>query len=219
MVTIKVQVWDWPLRLFHWLLVLAVVACYVTGELGGSLTDWHGRFGSLVLGLLVFRLIWGFIGPTHARFSDFFPTIDKLSAYFKGEWQGAGHNPLGSLSVFALLGILLFLVMTGLFANDDIAFEGPWFQLVDKELSDKLSGWHDWAVDLLIALVALHIAAILFYLFFKKTNLVTAMLTGHQFLPESIASRPIGKVNLLKFIISLLISCSVAWGVWKIGIG
>ena len=130
---ISVHIWDWPLRLFHWLLVLAVVGSFATGKLGGNLTDWHARLGGLVLGLLVFRLIWGFIGSTHARFANFFPTFSRLALYLRGEWQGVGHNPAGALAIFALLATLALLVATGLFANDDIGFEGPLFHLVDKE--------------------------------------------------------------------------------------
>ena len=121
--SVTIQIWDLPLRLYHWLLAVAVSAAIVTGELGGGLIDWHGRIGLFVLGLLVFRLLWGFVGTTHARFSQFFPTPGKLLAYLKGQWQGHGHNPLGALSVLALLGVLATLVGAGLFANDDIAFQ------------------------------------------------------------------------------------------------
>jgi cytochrome b len=211
---VNVHIWDWPLRLFHWLLVLAVIGAYTTGKLGGNLTDWHARFGSLILGLLVFRLIWGFIGSTHARFASFFPTFSRLAAYIKGEWQGVGHNPVGALAVIALLGTLIFLVATGLFANDDIAFEGPLFNLIDKDLSDKLSGWHSLAFNLLLGLVGLHVTAIVFYQRVKKTNLVLPMLTGKKQLPKTLAPSSIRPVGPLRVIITLLISVSVVWGVW-----
>jgi len=211
---ISVQIWDWPLRLFHWLLVLAVVGSYITGKLGGSLTDWHGRLGGLVLGLLVFRLIWGFVGTTHARFVNFFPTFSRLSSYFKGEWQGVGHNPAGALAVIALLTVLAFLVGTGLFANDDIAFEGPLYHLLDKDQSDKLSGLHIKAFYLLLGLVVVHIAAIVFYQRIKNTDLVVPMLTGKKQLPKTLAPSSIRPVNPLHFLISLALSISVVWGVW-----
>jgi len=215
--TVKVHIWDWPLRLFHWLLVLAVVGSYVTGKLGGSLTEWHGRLGGLVLGLLIFRLIWGFIGSDHARFISFFPTLPRLVAYLKGEWQGAGHNPVGALAVFALLSVLIFLVITGLFANDDIGFEGPLYPLVDKALSDKLSGKHVWAINILIGLVGLHIVAILFYQHIKKADLIAPMLTGKKRLPKNLAPRSIKPIGGLRFLIGLLISVSVVWGIWDGG--
>lgn len=211
---VSVPIWDWPLRLFHWLLVLAVVGAYTTGKLGGNLTDWHARFGSLILGLLVFRLIWGFIGTTHARFANFFPTVSRLIAYVKGEWQGVGHNPAGALAVIALLSTLIFLVATGLFANDDIAFEGPLFHLIDKEVSDKLSGLHSSAFDILLGLVGVHVAAIVFYQRVKKTNLVLPMLTGKKHLPKTLAPHANSSVGPLRFVFTLLVSVSIVWGVW-----
>jgi cytochrome b len=208
---VSVEIWDWPLRLFHWLLVLAVSGAYITGELGGELTDWHGRLGALTLGLLVFRLIWGFIGPTHARFANFLPDLDGLQNYIKGDWQGVGHNPAGALAVIALLAVLGLLVISGLFANDDIAFEGPLYQWVTKDLSDKLSGWHDWAVRPLLILISLHVSAISFYLLVKKINLVKPMLTGIQQIPKSLAPASTSAVNLPKFLLSALISAIVVW--------
>ena len=83
--SIKLSVWDWPLRIFHWLLVVAVIGAYTTGKLGGSLTEWHLIMGRLTLGLIVFRLLWGFIGTQSAQFKQFFPTINRLKRYFKGE--------------------------------------------------------------------------------------------------------------------------------------
>jgi cytochrome b len=211
---IETHVWDWPLRLFHWLLVVAVVGAYASGKAGGEWTDWHGRFGSLVLGLLVFRLLWGFVGSRHARFTDFFPTLPRLIAYFKGRWQGAGHNPAGALAVFALLGTLAALAGTGLFANDDIAFEGPLFHLIDKDLSDSLSGWHIRIVNLLVILVGLHLAAIAFYQRVKKHNLILPMLTGKKRLPIAQAPVTVQPVRFLPLAFSLLIAASTVWGVW-----
>ena len=211
---IEVHVWDWPLRLFHWLLVLSVVGAYTTGTLGGEWTDWHGRFGSLVLGLVIFRFVWGFIGSTHARFVSFFPTFSRLAAYVKGEWNGVGHNPIGALAVFALLTTLLFLVGTGLFANDDIAFEGPLFHLITKDFSDKLSGFHIRSVNVLLILIGIHVAAILFYQHVKKADLLKPMLTGKKQLPRSLASSSAASVGALRFAFSLLLAVTVVWSVW-----
>lgn len=213
--SIKVHVWDWPLRLFHWLLVVGVVGAYVTGTLGGNLTEWHARFGSLTLGLLVFRVLWGFIGSTHARFINFFPTFSRLLAYAKGDWIGVGHNPAGALAVFALLSVLFILVGSGLFANDDIAFEGPLYDLIDKDLSDTLSGWHQRAVNVLLFLVGLHVLAILFYQKVKKADLVAPMLTGKKRVPKSLAPGDIRPVGSLRLIASLSIAAAVVWVVWS----
>lgn len=211
-----VPVWDLPLRLFHWLLVLSVMGAYVTGSLGGSWTDWHERLGGFILGLLVFRIIWGFIGSTPARFSHFLPTISRLIAYFKGEWKGVGHNPAGAFAVFAILALLIFQVVTGIFANDDIAFEGPLYHLIDKDLSDKLTGLHSRSFNLLLVFLGLHVGAILFYQFFKKHNLVLPMLTGKKQLPKTLAdSHAIQIAGKFRFVVTSLIAISVVWGIWN----
>jgi len=174
----RVLIWDRPTRIFHWLLAASVVAAHVSGELGGNLIDWHARLGLLVVGLIVFRLVWGVVGSTYARFDHFFPTPAKLRAYLKGDWRGHGHNPLGAFSVFALLGVLAVQVGSGLFANDDIAFYGPLYDLVDQKLSNRLTGLHHLSGKVLLLLIGLHIGAIAFYAHVKKDNLVKPMLTG-----------------------------------------
>jgi cytochrome b len=174
----RIRLWDLPTRLFHWLLVLAVVAAVVTGQLGGKLIDLHGKIGLAIVGLIAFRLVWGFAGSTYARFAQFFPTPAKIRLYLKGEWRGLGHNPLGGISVFALISLLTVQVSTGLFSNDDIAFVGPLYELIDKSLSNRLSGIHELVSNLLIALVVMHIGAVIFHGHVKKDDLVKPMVTG-----------------------------------------
>lgn len=211
---VTVHIWDLPHRLFHWLLAASVIAAYVTAKIGGEWIDWHGRLGVFILGLLVFRIVWGFIGSTHSRFSSFFPTLPRLLAYLKGRWQGIGHNPLGGLSVLALLTVLAVQVGTGLFANDDIAFEGPLFGFIDKDTSDQATAWHNTSVNFLLALVALHLVAIIFYRWVKKNNLVVPMLTGKKQIPVALAevSDHGHRAGLIRFALSLIISSTVAWG-------
>lgn len=209
----KIQIWDLPLRLFHWLLVFTVIAAYITAEIGGELTDWHGRIGALALGLLTFRIIWGFVGSTHARFTDFFPTPSRLAKYLKGSWQTNGHNPLGALSVFALLGVLATLIGTGLFANDDIAFQGPLYNLIDKPSSDWLTGLHEIAFNVLLVLIVLHLAAIAFYLLIKKINLVKPMVTGSKEAPQTTAIHTGG--GKIFFLIAFALSVTIVWGVFS----
>lgn len=208
----KVKVWDLPLRLFHWSLVLAVGAAIVTGEIGGEWADWHGRAGLTVLGLTVFRLLWGFVGSTHARFASFFPTPGRILAYVKGTWRGVGHNPLGALSVFALLAIVAAQVGTGLLANDDIAFEGPLVQFVDKDFSDRMTGWHARIFWGLAALIGLHVASILFYALVKKHNLVLPMLTGNQRVPRSLGAASVAP-SLSRFMAVALLSGAAVWSI------
>ncbi len=174
----RFRLWDLPTRIFHWALVLCVVASFITVNLGGNAMVWHGRIGVVVVGLLVFRLAWGFAGSTYARFSQFVRGPGAVRDYLQGRWQGEGHNPLGALSVLALLGTLGLLVATGLFANDDIAFEGPLYALVGKELSDRVVGIHRLIEPLIMLLVFAHLAAIVFYTRVKKQDLVKPMISG-----------------------------------------
>ncbi|OEZ61751.1 cytochrome b/b6 domain-containing protein [Duganella sp. HH105] len=174
----RILVWDLPTRVFHWSLVLAVTVAIVSGEIGGDWMEVHGKAGLAILGLVAFRLAWGFAGSTHARFLNFLPTASSLRAYLRGRWKGHGHNPLGALSVFALLGLLAVQATTGLFGNDEISFTGPLFALVEEGLANRLTGLHKQLAYVLLAVLALHIVAILVYLFLKKDNLVKPMVTG-----------------------------------------
>lgn len=179
----RVRVWDLPTRIFHWALVACVIGAFVTAKIGGTAMLWHGRLGLTILGLLVFRLAWGVVGSTYARFATFVRGPAAVMATLKHGWDGAGHNPLGALSVLAMLAVLSLMVGTGLFGNDDIAFEGPLYALVGKELSDRLTGIHHLGEKAVIVLVLLHVAAIAFYARVKRRNLVKPMLTGIDDLP------------------------------------
>lgn len=174
----RVRVWDLPTRLFHWTLLVLVVAAFVTGEIGGNAMAWHGWTGLGILGLIVFRVVWGFVGSTYARFSHFVRGPGAIHAYLRGEWLGLGHNPLGALSVLGLLALVAFQVGTGLFSNDDIAFRGPLQTLVSDAISNQLTGWHHLGKNLLIALVALHVGAVVFYVRVKKHNILKPMVLG-----------------------------------------
>ena len=181
--TATVTVWDLPLRLFHWSLVLCVIGAFVTIKVGGGWMIWHMRFGYAVLALLLFRLIWGFIGGRHARFSDFIVSPATLLGYLRkrsGLTISLGHNPLGSLSVIAMIALFLTQAMLGLFSNNDIFTEGPLAHLVSKDSSDMLTGWHKLGEQVLLAVVGLHLAAIAFYRFGRGQRLVRAMVTGNK---------------------------------------
>jgi cytochrome b len=174
----RARVWDLPTRIFHWALVVLVLGAFVSAKIGGNAMVWHGRLGLAILGLLAFRVVWGFVGSTYARFGQFVRGPAAIRAYLKGEWRGQGHNPLGALSVLALLGVLAAMAATGLFANDDIAFEGYLVPLVGGDLSGRITGIHHLLEKLLMLVVALHVGAILFYARVRKHNLVKPMLTG-----------------------------------------
>jgi cytochrome b len=212
-----VRVWDAPVRAFHWLLALAVTASFVTGRLGGGLMDWHGRLGVFIVGLVVFRIAWGFVGSTHARFASFLPTWRRISAYLGGRWRGLGHNPVGGLSVLTMLVTLGALAGTGLLANDDVAFQGPLSTLVAKDLSDALTGWHSRLFNGLAVLVCLHVGAMLFYAVVKKTNLVWPMITGRKPALDEVVGSPPGSPpgsasGWWRLALALAIAGAVAWG-------
>ena len=181
----EVKVWDIWLRLFHWLLVVLVVAQFVTGYVGENWLEWHTKCGFAVLGLLIFRIVWGVVGSYHARFANFLRGPGAVLAYLKGLPSGEvprtlGHNPMGALSVVVMLLSLLLQAVTGLFSNDDITTEGPYAGSVSKAASDFLTGVHKINANVLIALAVLHLLAIGYYYFIKKDNLVKAMLTGNK---------------------------------------
>ncbi len=172
----EIKVWDLPLRLFHWSLLVCVAGALISVQLKAM--DWHGRFGLAVLGLMVFRLVWGFIGSTHSRFLSFAPRPSSLADYFRGQWQGLGHNPLGALSVFAILAVLIFQAASGLFADDVIAFSGPLRQLVSGDTSSWLTGWHSRMEWVIYGLIVLHLGAIAFHEWVKHERLIQPMVTG-----------------------------------------
>ena len=213
---IRVKLWDLPIRLFHWLLVALVALAFVSGLSGGSLMVWHGRIGLAILGLLVFRIVWGFIGSTHARFAQFVRGPSTILAYLRGRWQGIGHNPLGALSVLTLLGLLLFQSLSGLIATDDIAFRGPLQAVVSNDTSDWFTGLHRQTIWLIGGLVGLHIAATLFYTLVRKDNLVKPMLSGYKWvrdpMPASVSATGGGPLAFLVALVCALLAVWIADG-------
>lgn len=203
----RINIWDLPIRLFHWLLVLTVIGSITTEAQGGNAMDWHGRCGLLILGLVSFRICWGFVGSTYARFSQFLRGPAAIRAYLRGQWRSQGHNPLGALSVLAMLMLLLLQVLSGLFANDDIAYNGPLYELVGKNLSDRLTHLHGLCSWLLLTLVAMHILAILYYRKFKGENLVSPMVNGWK---EGDGESTQGG-GPLAFLLSLAVACLVVY--------
>lgn len=179
-----VRVWDLPTRLFHWTLVVCVIGLVITANVGGNWMNWHLRLGYTVLSLLLFRLVWGFAGGHWSRFSSFLYGPATVLAYLRGDGKPehrVGHNPLGMLSVLALLFILLAQVGTGLIADDEIAYTGPLVRFVSGEtISDATSYHKNVGKFIVIALVVLHLLAIAFYKLVKKDNLVRPMVSGDK---------------------------------------
>jgi len=218
---VKIRVWDLPTRLFHWLLVLAVVGLVITGNVGGAWMNWHMRLGYAVFALVLFRLVWGVWGGRWSRFVHFVPTPSRLWAYVRGQQitQPVGHNPMGALSVLALLAVLLLQVGTGLVSDDEIAFTGPLTPLVSAETISWATGYHDDVGKLvLLGLVALHVLAIAYHRVIKKHGLVKAMLTGDQ---EALSpATPESLDNLATRLLALVVLCICSAVVyWVIGLG
>lgn len=178
-------VWDLPVRVIHWSLLLCVVGAWLTREIEGDWFAWHTRLGYAVLLLVITRLLWGFVGTRHARFASFVRGPASIMRYLRGDASSTasapvGHNPLGALMVLALLGLLLIQALTGLFANDQIMETGPLFGYVSSTTSDALTTVHKQVFDLIVAAVFIHVAAALFYLWVKHDNLILPMLTGRK---------------------------------------
>ena len=180
----KLLVWDLPLRLFHWSMVLLVAGAIVSGEIGDSLIETHALIGYAVMSLLIFRLGWGFVGGKYARALTYRDAPLRVISYLRGKSGPAlGYSPLGALAVTCLAILLWLQALSGLFASDDLMFEGPLRHLVSGALSDKLTSLHKTVGPALIGFVALHICAIAFYKIVLKDNRLWPMLFGHKAVP------------------------------------
>lgn len=207
-------IWDLPLRLFHWLLVLALAGSWITHEAGVKYMEWHLRFGYAVIGLLLFRLAWGFLGPRHARFSDFLRGPGAVARYVRDWLAGRvqvspGHNPLGGWSVLALLTVVAVQAVTGLFNTDDVLTTGPWHGAVSDEVADTMSWLHAVSFNLLLALAGLHVAAILAYRLRLRIDLLTAMITGRKR-----GADPAEGIAGHRLVLALVLAALAAGAVW-----
>jgi len=211
------RVWDLPTRLFHWLLVASFIAAYLTNWLGVSYFTYHLWSGYFVTVLVGFRILWGIFGTHHAQFSNFvrhpLESFRYASSLIKNNAPAyPGHNPLGALMVLLLLIIALVQAVTGLFANDEIFNAGPLYGYVSNELSLKLTGIHKELFYWILGAIAIHVSAVLFYVFVKRDNLIKAMITGKK--PrrgyEGARSIESSKVWLALFLV-VLVSALLAW--------
>ena len=180
-------VWDLPVRLFHWSVVLLIGLSWWSAE--QSFDRVHFWSGYALLFLLIFRMLWGVFGSSTARFASFLRGPSAVAAYLRnGRHDEAGHTPLGALSVLAMLLALLVQVSTGLIQMDDEDFvEGPLSGLVSYDLAVLAHDVHDISFNLLLGLIALHLLAIAYYQFMRRRPLVRAMVTGSAPLPEGAA--------------------------------
>lgn len=180
-----IKVWDLFVRISHWLLVLLVIVAYITANYGDAEFKWHSFNGYAIFVLVCSRIIWGLIGSTTARFSHFLKSPIRVIKYLKSLSTGKtshflGHNPAGGWMVAAFWLILLGQAVAGMFSSDDILAEGPLTYTVSGSAVSTLTGIHYLLFDLLIILIALHIAAVIYHQFFKKEKLIQAMLHGKK---------------------------------------
>lgn len=210
----QIRVWDLPLRLFHWLLVVAVIVAMASGLKGRM--DLHEQAGLAVLALLAFRLAWLFLGSTYARLGALLTALPRIPDYLRGQWRKPGHNPLGVLSMGAMLLLLGWQSVSGLFTNDDSIFTGPLYRLISKADSLWLTGLHRQGFWLIVGLISLHVATVLFYWLVKKRNLIKPMITGTTE-PLTEEYRPATGGRWLAFVLAVLFAAGVwyaAQGSW-----
>ncbi|MDK1023800.1 MAG: cytochrome b/b6 domain-containing protein [Gammaproteobacteria bacterium] len=203
----KVPVWDLPTRLFHWLLVGFLCFSFITAKVEALQdTELHMMSGYGILSLILFRLGWGFWGGTYARFSQFLKGPRACAAYLRHLFAPdfpsdvsqdredesshsfyLGHNPVGGWMIVIMLSIILIQIATGLFANDDILYEGPLAYKVSEDTSSLLTVLHKQNYYFLLCLIFFHLAAIAFYRIFKRQSLVKPMLTGYKWVTKKTA--------------------------------
>jgi cytochrome b len=207
----SIRVWDLPTRGFHVLLALCVAGLIATGEIGAM--QLHFWLGYAVLTLVLFRLVWGFVGGHWSRFINFLPTPAKLRTYLQAvrtqqSPKSVGHNPMGAMSVLAMLSVLLIQVLTGFISDDEIANSGPWTAFVSADWVELATQYHsEVGKVVLILLITLHVGTVLYYKRVKHEDLITPMLTGNKVLPsETKASRDSQTSRL--FAIGILVACA-----------
>jgi cytochrome b len=214
----RVRIWDGPTRLSHWLIVVLFAALWWTGET--EQLDLHRDAGFILLGLVIFRLIWGFVGSSTARFSDFLRGPKAIGAYLgdliRGRTDRAaiGHNPLGGWSVAAMLALLAAELTLGLFTVDvDGDQPGPLARFISFDQGRTVAQWHQWVFNGLLALIGLHLAAIAFYAVVKRDNLIGPMLTGAK--RHAGDAAPMRPAPLWRLPAAVVASIGLAWLIVK----
>jgi cytochrome b len=211
---VRVRVWDGPTRIAHWLMVLLFGLSWWTGDTGRL--EWHRWSGYGLLGVLLFRIWWGFFGSSTARFAQFVRGPRAIFAYVRGRWALApGHNPLGALSVLTLLVLLLAQIVLGLFAVDLDGIEsGPLAIHVSFETGRVCARWHHRIFTALEVFAALHVLAVAWYVLVKKENLLGAMIGGHRRY-ESEPADPVRFASWVRFVLGVALAVAITWFVTR----
>lgn len=192
-------IWDLPTRIFHWLLVVTLLALWYTSE--NELIELHIKCGYFALSLIVFRIVWGVVGTRHAKFHAFFPTPSRLKRFLVDKHESPGHNPLGALMIILMILLIGLQAMSGLFINDDVFSSGPYYGVLSSELESLMNTIHHNAFDFILIASVIHIAAIVYYRVVKKRNLVKPMITGKKNQDEVKEHDSIPDSKLITFII------------------
>jgi len=214
----KILVWDVPVRLFHWVLVALMATSYFSGRAGGDWMQLHFWSGYGILTLLLFRLVWGFVGSTTARFSSFLKgpraAFTHVAHFFReGGPRDIGHNPLGGAMVLVLIFAVLAQVVTGLFTADTDTgmVNGPLALKVADKWVERATDFHTWWINVLLILAAVHVAAVVLYLVWKRHNLIGAMVTGRKRIDQAIEpGEPAPRLVFAssRLAVSLLLACA-----------
>ncbi len=200
------MLWDLPTRVFHWCIVCCIPLAWWSAETGNF--DAHSWIGYSVIVLVVTRVLWGLVGSRHSRFSDFLVGPGGVQAYLRGQgYRSAGHNPLGGWSIVVMLLLLLLQAVSGLFNSDDVLFSGPLYYAADGPFRDTMGVVHEVTFNLLLALVLLHIGAVLYHQFRLKEKLLQAMWRGR-------APGREGREPPVSAWLALLLLCLVGGALW-----
>lgn len=219
--TQNIKVWDWSIRVFHWSLPILIFLLWYS-QSQGNLSQ-HFLFAQILLGLLVYRLIWGVIGTPYARFKNFIYCPSTYLNYLRQvlaqpKPRYLGHNPFGGLMVFVLLLALGFMLLTGLFTTDDIFMNGPLYDQVSRSVSSWMTSWHKNFFDWLLVLIGLHLAAVVAYRFLGE-NLVTAMFTGNKAASEqdqdAATAQPEAKFPWLRFVFTAAVAILIVVAIFE----
>ncbi len=211
-----VAVWDWPVRVVHWSIALLFLGSVTTGLIGGEAMDWHMRSGQVLLALVIFRILWGFVGSANARFGSFLRGPAAVLTYARSlihppHHPHATHNPLGGWMVVALLLALLVQTTTGLFTSDDVMSEGPLTKLVSDATTSAMGKVHRRVWWLLVALASVHVVAVIGYFAHLGEDLVYPMVSGEKVLPTRLHRPHDAAASTPRALVLLALSALAVW--------
>jgi cytochrome b len=211
--TVRTPLWDWPVRVIHWSFAVLIPALWWTAENGEM--GWHTSIGTVLMQLLVIRVLWGFVGGSTARFSSFVRGPGAVIGHLRssGHEPTVGHNPAGGWSVLAMLGLLALQVTLGFFAGDpDDGTTGPLNHLVSSSTASRMTELHGIVFYLILAMIVLHLSAIVYYRMVKRDQLIGAMVTGARMMPAG--TRGMVKAPVWRLIACVVAAWLVGWVVW-----